>query len=257
MTLKRCYLDGSEDSDGKVFGVGGFIGNAEDWDSLQPMWIGALPVGVEYFHATDCFSGNNQFKGIPIPARMALLDTLTDYIVGRDLKLICHGVDVPAYHQYASRKRKIDPFGQNKYGVCFGGAVGLACQSIGDHGAGVEVKCAFTIERDEFEETAKREFSMLRSRPEIGYRDRIGTETYGDKTGDNAIPLLQVADLGAFLGVKYLGKCHPGRIDWRPYYHKLRSAGRICKCVKDKPGKLKAMNRMLESLKHGNQYRLP
>jgi len=258
MAFVRGYLDGSEDTDGTMFGVGGFVGNAEDWDSLQPIWLNALPVGIEFFHTTDCFSGNNQFK-LPIPIRIALLNTLTDYIIERHLQLVCHGIHVPTYHRYASRKKKINPFGQNKYGTCFGRAVGLACESMADPGVEVEAGCAFIIERDEFEETAKREFSQLLSRPksQIWYRDRIGSETYGPKKGQNAIPLLQVADLGAFLGLKYLGRCKPGRIDWRNYYHKLKDANCIYKCTKDKAGELKAMNRVLKKLKNGNQYRLP
>ena len=257
MAFVRCYLDGSEDTEGHVFGVGGFVGYAEQWDTLQSAWLEALPVGVDYFHTTDCFSGNRQFQGIDIPQRVSLLNTLTDFVANGKLQLICHGIDVPLYHQFASQKKKLDPFGQNKYGTCFGRAIGLACECMGPKNTEAESGCAFFIERDEFEATAKREFMMLRARPEIWYRDRIGTESYGDKKGKNAIPLLQVADLGAFLGLKYIAKCRPGKIDWRPYYHRLRDAGCVYKCSKDKRGEIKAMAKKLKELKHGDRYRLP
>jgi hypothetical protein len=259
MAFIRCYLDGSEDTNGVMFGVGGFVGDGDRWDVLQPKWLAALPEGVDYFHATDCFSGSGQFKGVDIPDRVTLLNQLTSYVIEAQLRMICHGLRVPTYRRFAvSKKKKLDPFGQNKYGLCFGRAIGLACESMSDYDAEtVSNKCAFFVEQDEFEATAKREFTMLRTRPEIWYRERIGTETYAPKNGSGSIALLQVADFGAFLGLKYVGVCKPGRIDWRPYYYKLRDAGCVFRCSKDKAGKLKAMSKKFQQLKIGDKYRLP
>jgi hypothetical protein len=219
----------------------------------------ALPSGIDFFHTTDCFSGNNHFEGVDIPERVKLLDTLTDLIVTHKVQLICHAIDEIAYHKYASKKKKLNPFGQNRYGTCFGAVVRYACESMGPLNAHPEHGCAFIIEKDEFEETAKREFTQLKSVPVsvIWYKDRIGTETYAPKKGKDAVSLLQVADLGAFLGLKYLGKCRPGKIDWRPYYHKLKDAKLIFRCAKDNKGQIKQLHGLAEQLKHGDKFRIP
>jgi hypothetical protein len=259
MAFIRCYLDGSEDTDGTIFGVGGFVGGADAWESLQPLWLGLLPLGIDYFHATDCFSGNGQFKGIDIPDRVKLLDKLTDLVVSHELQLICHGIDETAYHGYVSKKKKLNAFGQNKYGSCFGSAIEHACASMGPRNLQPEHACAFIIEKDEYEETAKREFTQLKSVSTnvVWFKDRIGTETYAPKKGKEAAPLLQVADLGAFLGLKYLGKCRPGKIDWRPYFHKFKNANRVFCCKKDNKRTIKQMHATLEKLKYGDKYRIP
>jgi|HubBroStandDraft_6_1064221.scaffolds.fasta_scaffold110317_2 hypothetical protein len=257
MAFVRCYLDGSEDTDATIFGVGGFVGDAEEWERIQPLWLATLPPGIDYFHATDCFTGNGQFKGIDIPQRVKLLDTLVDLVISRNLKLICHGIDEAAYHRYASPKSKIHPFGQNKYGSCFGSAIEYACESMGPRQMQVEHGCAFVVEIDEYEATAKREFTQLRTVPAIWFRDRIGTDTYGTKKGKDKIPLLQVADLGVFLGLKALSRCKPGKIDWRPYYRKLKTTDHVFCCRKDGKRKLKIMHATLQKLKHGRGYRIP
>ena len=53
-----------------------------------------------------------------------------------------------------------------------------------------------------------------------------GKDAYGTKTGATAIPLLQVADLGAFLTAKYISKSPDGKIPWRGYHKKLVDAKR-------------------------------
>ena len=72
--LFRSYFDDSSDTDDLILGVGGFVGQDSVWDQLEPKWLASLPEGIEYFHATDCFSGNGQFqpaKGFDIPDRIA------------------------------------------------------------------------------------------------------------------------------------------------------------------------------------------
>ena len=63
-----------------LFAVGGFAGRQEEWLALEPLWPDALPKGIDYFHATDCFGRHGQFTDMDIPDRMALLDRLTDLI---------------------------------------------------------------------------------------------------------------------------------------------------------------------------------
>ena len=65
----RAYLDESSEKQDAVFAVGGFVGNEREWVALQSLWLSALPQGVEYFHATDCFGGREQFRGMDILRR--------------------------------------------------------------------------------------------------------------------------------------------------------------------------------------------
>lgn len=58
---------------------------------------------------------------------------------------------------------------------------------------------------------------------------RIGAEASGTKSGSGAIPLLQVGDLGAFLGAKRISDAPEGRISWRTYYAKLETRKRVLK----------------------------
>ena len=96
--LFQSYWDDSEDTASKLFGVGGFVGPENAWNTLEPRWLASLPEGIDFFHATDCFSGNNQFepqKGFPRERRSELLDRLTDLICETNIKLFCRAIDVP------------------------------------------------------------------------------------------------------------------------------------------------------------------
>ena len=88
-------------------------------------------------------------------------------------------------------------------------------------------QCAFFIERNAYSESAQRKIKQLQNDENLWWRSRIGTDTYGTKTGPGAIPLLQVADLGAFLSAKVVAKAPQGRIPWRPYLDKLDKGKRI------------------------------
>jgi hypothetical protein len=127
--LFRAYLDESEES--AIFVVGGFVGKAAVWDDFEPKWLAALPPYVEYFHATDCFGGHGQWKGIPIAERVELLDRLTDAILADHIFMLGHAIDAKAYKKMAPAP-KVNEFLGNKYVACFGGAIELACSSM-DH----------------------------------------------------------------------------------------------------------------------------
>lgn len=84
----RAYIDESAESGHAVFAVGGFAGREEEWIALEPLWLDALPKGIDYFHATDCFGRRGQFVDMDIPDRIALLDRLTDLVLHRNIKLV-------------------------------------------------------------------------------------------------------------------------------------------------------------------------
>jgi hypothetical protein len=207
--LFRTYLDESEGSATGVYVVGGFVGKASVWEELQSDWLNCLPTGL-VFHATDCFTGNKDFKGMDIPKRVELLDSLTDVILDHDVKLIGYGIDAITFSKYAPKSLANDFLG-NKYAAAFGGAVDLGCHAMGNLPTPTSwqldeeehwEQCAFFIESNQYSPSAERTIASMRHSPELWYRHRIGKTVYGEKRGPAGIPLLQVADLGAFLAAK-------------------------------------------------------
>ena len=264
--LFREYIDESESSDSKTLSVGGFVGQDSVWDQLETDWLDSLPEGISYFHATDCFGGNNEFepsKGFDIPDRMRLLDRLTDLVCATDIRLICHGIDVPAYKVHAPKKKKINDFLVNEYIAPFEAAIETACrdfiptpgfaQGILDTGD----ICAIFFEENDYLHIALEAVRKMRKDQILWWRDRIGNPTHGAKTGSSAIPLLQVADLGVFLGGKVISNAPDGRIPWRPYYEKLKSANRVWpigpKLGPKSLAVLKAIQETLEREKQGKE----
>lgn len=255
----RAYLDESEDSSAGVYVVGGFVGEAEVWDRLEPEWQASLPTGITSLHATDCFTGNNDFQGMSISRRMELLDKVTDIIVNHEIRLIGCSIDAKVYKTLAP-KAKENEFLRNKYAAPFGEAVQLACEGMGngptpenvwkilDEGEHWE-QCAFFIESNEYSASANRTIAEIRNSRDLWFRSRIGTETSGTKSGPGAIPLLQVADLGAFLISKHICNAPEGKISWKPMYEKLKNAGRIYRMVRADERSLKLLHQTHEELK--------
>jgi len=237
----RAYLDESENSSGEIYVVGGFVGRTAVWDSLKAKWLACLPAGLTAFHATDCFTGNNEFEGVNIGARRALLDRLTAVITAHDIRLVGYGINAKRYRELAP-KAKDNEFLRNKYAAPFGGAIELACHAMGnlptpqtiwkilDNGEQCE-QCAFFIESNQYSPSANKTIADLRQSKDLWFRHRIGTDKYGAKSGAAAIPLLQVADFGVFLAAKYISKAPEGKISWKEFYEKLRVAGHVYRTV--------------------------
>lgn len=234
--LFRSYLDESEDSGTRIYVVGGFVGKQTVWSELEPKWLQSLPPGISSFHATDCFTGNRAFKQIDIPQRVALLDKLTEVIVAHEVFLVGYGIDAKTYEKVAP-KAKQNEFLKNKYAAPFGGVVELACHVMGNLPGPLEVfevlrqgenweQCAFFIESNEYSASAHQVIEDLRKSRDLWWVHRIGSDNYGSKSGASGIPLLQVADLGAFLAAKHISKAPEGKISWKTYYDKLTS-GRV------------------------------
>ena len=224
----RAYLDESEDRGTGIFAVGGFVGKADVWNALAPKWLAALPEGISYFHANECFVGKDQFKHLDIPDRVKLLNTLTDLILEHEIFMIGGTVLVPVYQEYAPKRLEND-FGGNKYTAAFEFAIERACHSLDNSPLPRDVgkQVDFYIERNEFSQSAQRKIRLLKNDEILWWRDRIGTDTYGTKTGTGEIPMLQVADLGAFFAAKTVSKVADGKIAWRPYFDKLKNGNRV------------------------------
>jgi hypothetical protein len=224
----RTYLDESEDRETLTYVVGGFVGKATVWEELQPKWLAALPPNISYFHTTDCFRGDGEFSSMGIPERERILDSLTDLIAGHDIKLVAGTLDVTTYGKFAP-KLKENNFGGNKYTAPLEFAIKLACESMDNSPLPVEIEeqCAFFMERNEYSPSAARKIAQLQKNTMLWWRNRIGTDSYGTKTGTGAIPLLQVADLGAYLSAKIAARAPQSRIPWWPYLDKLQKANRV------------------------------
>ena len=272
--LFSAYLDESEEASTGVYAVGGFVGKTEVWEEFTTNWLDCLPPNITYFHATDCFTGNQQFEGLDIPERVRMLDRLTDVILAHDVCLIGYGLDARTYRKLAPRAKQ-NEFLENKYAAPFGGAIQLACEAMGNLPTPDNIwgileqgecwqQCAFFIESNEYSASAKRTIANMRHSRDLWFRDRIGTETFGTKSGQDGIPSLQVADLGAFLATKYISKSPEGKISWKPYYEKLKSARRVCRTVQADEYSLNALQRTYDELKqeaaeqaHGDGGRSP
>ena len=248
----KAYLDESEEGGSTIFAVGGFVGKACVWEALEPKWLAALPDGISYFHATDCFGGRNEFKQLDIPERVRLLDRLTDLILEHEIFLIGGTILVPVYQEYAPKKLEND-FGGNKYSAAFEFAIERACHSLDNSPIPRDIgkQVDFYIEENQFSQSAQRKIQGLKNDELLWWRSRIGIDYYGTKTSTTAIPLLQVADLGAFFAAKQVSKVGDGKIAWRPYFDKLKNGYRINGITHSDERSLRIMNGIHQSLANG------
>ncbi len=256
--LFRAYLDESEDTGTGFYVVGGFIGEARIWQELEPKWLKCLS-GLEHaLHATDCFTGNKAFQNVDIPERVALLNSVTDLISEHDIKLVGYGIDATTFKKYAP-KHLVNDFLENRYAAPFGGVIELACHAMGnlpspsdwdtlENGDHWE-QCSFFIESNEYSPSAERTLAGMRQSSSLWYRNRIGKAVYGTKRGPASIPLLQVADLGAFLVAKHISKSPVGKISWQVYFEKLKAAGRFYRAMLADKHSLEVLSKTYEELK--------
>ncbi len=194
-----------------------------------------------------------------ISERVAVLDRLTDVVGAHDVRLIGCGIDASTYRKLAP-KAKQNEFLGNKYAAPFGGVVQLACECIGNVPGPEDIweilengehweQCAFFIEGNEYSASASRTIASMRNCRDLWFRNRIGTDTYGTKSGPAGIPLLQVSDLGAFLVAKHIRQPPEGKISWKKYYEKLENAGRVYRMVRADDRSLVVLHRTHEELK--------
>jgi hypothetical protein len=181
--------------------------------------------------------------------------------------LICHGINLAAYKVHAPKKR-VNDFLINEYVAPFQASVQTACRDYLPLPEGFPSDmesgdiCALFFEENDYIDyihTAIESVRLMREDQELWWRSRIGKLTHGTKTGPAAIPLLQIADLGVFLGGRVIGESPDGRIPWTRYYEKLRKAkrvwGRPGKISKNQISILKGLHETLEREKRdGNHY---
>ena len=250
--IYRAYLDESDVQ--AIFAVACFVGKAAAWDSLEPKWLASLPKGIRYFHATDCFGGHNDFESMDIPERIKLLDRLTDLILEHEILLVAGTIFISTYKKLAP-KRLTNEFGGNQYSSAFEFAIELACHSMDNSPVPRDIgeQCTFVMERNQYTPSAQRKFLDLQRDDNLWWRNRIGSVTYGTKTGPGAVPLLQVADFGAFLAAKAVAKAKQGKIQWWPYLQKLTNGRRIFGITHCDDRSLKIMYAVHRALGNGSE----
>ncbi len=155
------------------------------------------------------------------------MDQLADLLAGRELWLVSYAIDGVAYKKFARRPKRNEFLG-NRYAAPLGGVVGQVCEAMGntpepDDWEVLTVgddweQCAFFIESSDYDASASETIAGMRADRQLWYRNRIGKEKFGSKSGPGAIPLLQVVDLGAYLAAKHRANSPEGRISWRTYY---------------------------------------
>jgi hypothetical protein len=235
--LFRCYVDDSTEEKVRIFTVGGFVASEDTWIALEPDWVDFQETlkakGISYFHTTDCFSGANEFEGILSHERREMIDRVQSMVLSHKLRLIGYGTEELAYKQFAP-KRKRNDFGVNHYVTSFEGAIKSTCESINrdPYGEVINDVCDFYIENSDYKLSATEAVQNLKKNSLLWFSRMIGSDTYGDKKGERAIPLLQIADYGAFLANKHLTQADDRRIPWRPYYEELDKARLVWPIVK-------------------------
>ena len=247
VALFKAYVDESTDTGNVLFVVGGFVAPESVWDSLEGEWPSALPPYCRYFHSTECFAGSGQFDGVDASEREGVLHRLTDILARKEMWLIAYGLRAETYRKLAPKPRA-NRFWGNRYVGLFSGVVEAACwcanSPIPPHPTGeTSGTCVFFIEKSDYSGGARKALQGMRADPSLWWRRSIGAETFGSKEGPAAIPLLQVADLGAFLAAKKLGQSPDRRVPWKQFYDKLGGAGRIFKVVRVTDDELRVFHR--------------
>jgi len=82
--------ESADNSNQKVFAVGGLLGDENQWKSLRSAWTERT--GGKVFHASDCESDGEDFKGIPHEENLELYKDLTKILAKS--KLIGFGVAI-------------------------------------------------------------------------------------------------------------------------------------------------------------------
>ena len=70
----RLYVD--ESASDVAFGLGGYLGGAEQWSELSAKWETLLPDGIDCFHMTDFENRQGVFKNLGATERVDLIRSL-------------------------------------------------------------------------------------------------------------------------------------------------------------------------------------
>lgn len=231
----RLYADESEDKQGKVLTVAGFIGEGDEWEHLQDEWIARVkPTGVSAYHMTDCESGYGEFSdknGWKKPDRDQLTIDLIEIICRHNILMLGMGVLLEDYADIPPVKDG-ELLGHDKWHSAFQLLIFDAANRIdAQPEMPPEDTIAFFFDWKMKQGAANDIFNFtkedLRTKP---WRKRLGTLTFGHKEFDvpGSLPLLQCADIAAVESRKTLGNpiTHP-HLPERKSMARLKEAGKV------------------------------
>ena len=228
------YADESEDKDGKVHAIGGFIGFRDEWEIFEERWTGRLkPTGVNAYHMTDCECGFGEFSdknGWTKTDRDQLTTDLIEIICEHDIFMIGAGVLLDDYRQFGPVDNEKVGLGAGKWNFVFQYIVQEACRRVGDQAPPEQIVSFFFDWKDKHG-TADSLFAHMQCDDRLqSWHKRLGTVAFGHKEFDvpGSIPLLQVADIAAVETRKAIGNpiTHP-HLRERRSLSRLKQAGRI------------------------------
>lgn len=227
----RLYVDESEDKEQKVFAMGGFIGYAEEWDTLQDKLIARVkPTGVSAYHMIDCECGRGEFTTWSKRDRDQLTADLIQMILDSGVGMLGCAVMLEDYKDLPSLTSEGGRLGKDKWHLMFQFLCMEATQRAMRLPAHESVAFFF-----DWKEKHGDAFTMLenfRNDARLGeWRHRLGTLTFGHKEFDvgSSIPLLQLADIAAVECRKFVGNplTRPDLPHPRKSFKALRDADRI------------------------------
>ena len=227
----RFYGDESEDKDGKVFGMGGFIGRAEEWEALQEDWIARIkPTGIKAYHMIDCECGYGEFSGWPKPQREELTKDLIGLILKRELFMLGFTVMLDDYRSLAPLDVARVRLGKDEWHLMFQGMCMCAAEQAVPFPK--EESVVFFFDWKEKKGDAFTLIDEFRNDDRLGeWRHRLGTLTFGHKEIGvaDSIPLLQAADIAAVECRKFVGNpiTRPDLPHPRRSFMAFHEAGRI------------------------------
>jgi hypothetical protein len=231
----RFYGDESEDKEEKVHAVAGFIGWANQWERLQEEWINRVkPTGVSAYHMTDCDNGRGDFaddKGWKKEDRKQLTIDLIEIICRYRVFMIGIGVYLDDYKLLPPVTEDGELLGHDKWHSAFQAVLREAARRVEQsRGMPESETIAFCLDWKEKQGKADELFAACQNAPELPWRNRLGTLTFGHKEFNKAgsVPLLQVADIAALETRKSLAHelAHP-ELPERSSLARLKQAGRV------------------------------
>jgi hypothetical protein len=227
------YCDESEDKESKVLSLAGFLGKAEDWETLQEEWITRVkPTGVSAYHMTDCDNGQGEFsdsKGWTKRGRTQLTTDLIEIITKYNVYLLGLSVLLDDYESIPQFPGTNECLGRDKWHLLFQGIFMYAVKLLGPAPQSENIACFFDWK--EKKGVAYSIFDDIKSNPNLGeWTKRLGTLAFGHKEFDvvDSIPLLQVADIAAIETRKALANpiTHPN-LSERKSLTRLKQTGRV------------------------------
>jgi hypothetical protein len=197
----RFYGDESQGQ--RVIGVAGFLGDGDEWDSLQEKWIARVkPTGAKAYHMTDCDNGWGDFsdkKGWNKDSRTQLTIDLIELICQHNIYLIGEAIVLDDYRELPPVTDAGDQLGRDEWHAAFQGVLHEAAASLGDE-CPPEETIAFFFDWRQKQGGAQFFFDYTKNEERLKpWHFRLGTLTFGHKEFDipGSLPLLQVADIAA------------------------------------------------------------